>query len=55
MTLQRRVAVQEEMLPGPRLADRWAQAADLGLQGIEFWSRTLAELDAVARRGRRNR
>lgn len=30
------------MLPGPRLADRFAQAADLGVQGIEFWSKTLA-------------
>ena len=38
----RRIAIQEDMLPGPRLADRFAQAADLGLQGIEFWSQTLA-------------
>src|SRR4030067_2462022 len=29
------------MLPGPTLADRFHQAADLGLQGIEFWSKTL--------------
>ena len=35
------MAVQEDMLPGPRLADRYAQAADLGLQGIEFWSESL--------------
>jgi sugar phosphate isomerase/epimerase len=33
-----KLAVQEDMLPGPSLADRFAQAADLGLQGIEFWS-----------------
>ncbi|HLE30091.1 MAG TPA: sugar phosphate isomerase/epimerase [Anaerolineales bacterium] len=38
----RRIAVQEDMLPGPRLADRFAQAADLGVHGIEFWSETLA-------------
>ena len=42
MTPSRRLAVQEDMLPGPRLADRFAQAAGLGLQGIEFWSSTLA-------------
>lgn len=36
------VAIQEDMLPGPTLADRFDQAADLGVQGIEFWSRTLA-------------
>jgi sugar phosphate isomerase/epimerase len=42
VALTRRLAVQEDMLPGPRLADRFAQAADLGVQGIEFWSRTLA-------------
>ncbi len=38
-----KVAVQEDMLPGPTLQDRFAQAADLGVHGIEFWSRTLAE------------
>jgi sugar phosphate isomerase/epimerase len=38
------------MLPGPRLADRFAQAADLGVQGIEFWSRTLAgQVDDIQR------
>lgn len=36
-----RIAVQEDMMPGPRLEDRFAQAADLGLGGIEFWSETL--------------
>lgn len=36
-----RIAIQEDMLPGPRLEDRFSQAADLGVQGIEFWSRTL--------------
>lgn len=36
-----RLAIQEDMLPGPTLADRFAQAADLGLQGIEFWSESL--------------
>jgi sugar phosphate isomerase/epimerase len=39
----KRIAIQEDMLPGPSLADRFAQAADLGLQGIEFWSSTLAD------------
>ena len=29
------------MLPGPSLEDRFSQASDLGLQGIEFWSETL--------------
>lgn len=29
------------MLPGPTLGERFAQAADLGLHGIEFWSKTL--------------
>ncbi|MFQ5943994.1 MAG: sugar phosphate isomerase/epimerase family protein [Anaerolineales bacterium] len=33
-----KVAIQEDMLPGPTLEDRFLQAADLGLQGIEFWS-----------------
>ena len=31
------------MLPGPTLADRFAQAAELGLSGIEFWGATLPE------------
>ena len=35
------VAIQEDMLPGPTLEDRFVQAADLGLQGIEFWSEHL--------------
>jgi hypothetical protein len=43
MSASMRIAVQEDMLPGPRLADRFEQAADLGVQGIEFWSRTLPE------------
>lgn len=38
-----RVAVQEDMLPGPSLADRFAQAAELGVAGIEFWSKTLPD------------
>lgn len=38
-----RIAVQEDMLPGPSLEDRFAQAADLRVGGIEFWSRTLPE------------
>lgn len=42
------------MLPGPTLGDRFAQAADLGLQGIEFWSETLpvqaAEIERYAGR-----
>ena len=38
------------MLPGPRLADRFGQAADLDFQGIEFWSRTLAtQADDIGR------
>ncbi len=46
----RRIAIQEDMLPGPRLADRYAQAADLGLQGIEFWSKPLAaQVDDIQR------
>ncbi|OGO14173.1 MAG: hypothetical protein A2Y53_06560 [Chloroflexi bacterium RBG_16_47_49] len=40
-TLPMKIAIQEDMLPGPTLADRFHQAADLGLQGIEFWSKTL--------------
>lgn len=42
MSAQRRIVIQEDMLPGPRPADRFAQAAALGVQGIEFWSATLA-------------
>jgi sugar phosphate isomerase/epimerase len=38
-----RIAIQEDMLPGPSLADRFDQAADLGVEGIEFWSQTLPE------------
>jgi sugar phosphate isomerase/epimerase len=50
-----RLAIQEDMLPGPSLADRFDQAADLGVQGIEFWSRTLPEQAAEIERlnGRR--
>jgi len=36
-----KVAIQEDMLPGPSLDERFAQASDLGLQGIEFWSEHL--------------
>jgi len=36
-----KLSIQEDMLPGPTLEDRFAQAADLGLQGIEFWSESL--------------
>lgn len=36
-----KVAIQEDMLPGPSLEDRFLQADDLGLQGIEFWSEHL--------------
>lgn len=50
MALTRRLAIQEDMLPGPRLSDRFAQAADLGVQGIEFWSQTLsAQVDDIQR------
>lgn len=37
-----KLAIQEDMLPGPTLEDRFHQAADLGLQGIEFWSEHLS-------------
>ena len=43
MSHEFKIAVQEDMLPGPTLADRFAQAADLGLGGIEFWSVSLPE------------
>ena len=36
-----KIGIQEDMLPGPTLADRFHQAADLGLQGLEFWSISL--------------
>ncbi len=36
-----KVSVQEDMLPGPSLEDRFAQAADLGIEGLEVWSETL--------------
>ena len=36
-----KIAIQEDMLPGPGLEDRFAQAEDLGLRGIEFWSEHL--------------
>ena len=45
-----KVAVQEDMLPGPSLEDRFAQASDLGLQGIEFWSESLPEQAAEIER-----
>jgi len=55
MSAQRRIAIQEDMLPGPRLADRFSQAADLGVQGIEFWSATLAaQADEIQRLNGRN-
>ena len=43
MTRNWKLAIQEDMLPGPTLADRFAQAAELGLSGIEFWSVALPE------------
>ncbi|HLE05009.1 MAG TPA: sugar phosphate isomerase/epimerase [Anaerolineales bacterium] len=43
MTGNWKLAIQEDMLPGPTLEDRFAQAAELGLSGIEFWSATLPE------------
>ena len=39
--LSMKIAIQEDMLPGPTLEDCFYQAADLGLQGIEFWSEHL--------------
>lgn len=45
-----KVAVQEDMLPGPGLEDRFVQAAELGLQGIEFWSARLPDqVDQIER------
>ena len=50
-----KVAIQEDMLPGPSLEDRFTQASDLGLQGIEFWSEDLpeqaAEIERLSGRG----
>ena len=50
-----KVAIQEDMLPGPSLEDRFAQASDLGLQGIEFWSKGLpdqaAEIERLSGQG----
>ena len=43
MSHEFKIAVQEDMLPGPTLADRFAHAGDLGLAGIEFWSVGLPE------------
>ena len=43
MTGNWKLAIQEDMLPGPTLEDRFAQAAELGLSGIEFWSAKLPE------------
>lgn len=50
-----KVAVQEDMLPGPGVQDRFAQAAELGLQGIEFWSERLpAQFGQIERLTGRN-
>lgn len=38
-----KIAIQEDMLPGPTLEDRFQQAAKLGAQGIEFWGETLPD------------
>jgi len=50
-----KVAIQEDMLPGPSLEDRFSQASDIGLQGIEFWSEGLpeqaAEIERLSGRG----
>lgn len=44
------IAVQEDMLPGPTLEERFGQAAELGVGGIEFWSETLpAQVDQITR------
>ena len=55
MSTAARIAIQEDMLPGPSLEDRFAQAADLGVQGIEFWSSRLAaqasEIERLSGRG----
>lgn len=50
-----KIAIQEDMLPGPSLEDRFLQAADLGLQGIEFWSATLPDqIEEIKRLNGRN-
>ena len=41
--MNQNIAVQEDMLPGPMVEDRFRQAGELGIQGIEFWSATLAQ------------
>ena len=50
-----KLAIQEDMLPGPTLEDRFVQASDLGLQGIEFWSESLpeqvAEIERLSEQG----
>ncbi len=45
-----KVAIQEDMLTGPSLEDRFAQASDLGLRGIEFWSEGLPKQAAEIER-----
>lgn len=40
---QWKIGIQEDMLPGPTLADRFHQAADLGIHGLEFWSASLPQ------------
>lgn len=50
------LAVQEDMLPGRSVLDKFEQAKALGIQGIEFWGRGLTEkvpqiVEAVERTG----
>ncbi|MFN8528350.1 MAG: sugar phosphate isomerase/epimerase family protein [Anaerolineae bacterium] len=50
------IAIQEDMLPGRSIMDKFEQAKDLGLQGIEFWGRGLPMkvepiVDAMERTG----
>lgn len=37
-----RIAIQEDMLPGRTILEKFEQAKQLGIQGIEFWGRDLS-------------
>ena len=38
-----RIAIQEDMLPGRRMMEKFEQAKALGVDGIEFWGKGLGE------------
>lgn len=51
-----RIAIQEDMLPGRTILEKFERAKSLGVQGIEFWGRDLAAkvediIDAIERTG----